>query len=109
MGNEVVIKNRFHTARLDEDSILYMEKDRRKVFVYTEDENFWEYCKMKDMLDRMGTQMYHCHHSLAVNLDNVQEISCDELILFSGKKLYMCRSALSRVKKAWRRHIGVIQ
>ncbi|MDR0357526.1 MAG: LytTR family transcriptional regulator [Clostridiales Family XIII bacterium] len=108
MKNEVIITNRFLTARVDADSILYLKKQSRKIFVHTENKSYWEYCAMEDMLERAGTKMYPCHHFLAVNLDKVQDVSYVEVTLINGMKLHMSRSALLRAKKAWKRHIGRI-
>jgi two-component system LytT family response regulator len=106
MGRNIIVKNRFDTVRLDENSILYIEKELRKVIVHTEQKNYWEYCVMDKILGQADEQIYQCHRSLAVNLDKIAEITNTESILQNGHRLYMCRAALQKLRRVWEAYLN---
>ncbi|MDR1953047.1 MAG: LytTR family transcriptional regulator [Clostridiales Family XIII bacterium] len=107
MKSKIIVKNRFITACLDLNEILYVAKELRKVIVYTDEKQYWEYCVMERILDQADERIYRCHHSLAVNMDKIHEITGDGVILCDERELNMCRSALQGTKKAWGKYLEI--
>jgi DNA-binding LytR/AlgR family response regulator len=106
LESKITVKNRFFKVCLEKNEVLYVVKDLRKVTVYTEEKQYWEYCVMERILNQTDDRMYRCHHSLAVNMDKIREVVGDGVILCGGRKLSMCRSALQGTKKAWGNYLA---
>ena len=78
---------------------MYFEGDKRKIHVYTTDENYSFYSKMSD-LEKMvdNTWFVRIHVSYIVNMDYVKIIYSDEIIMNNGIRLPISKKYHKSVK-----------
>ena len=70
------------------ENIMYFEGDKRKVNVYTIDEEYSFYSKMSDLENMVDNSWFvRIHVSYLVNMDYVKELYLDEIVLTNGKHL----------------------
>lgn len=82
-------------------NISYLEKEGRKVWVYTTDEKRYQ-CNMTlvEIWSRLDTETFGLlNKSLIVNISKIEGIIGKNVILQDGKKLYLSRNYKKELKK----------
>lgn len=82
-------------------NISYLEKEGRKVWVYTTDEKRYQ-CNMTlvEIWSRLDTETFGLlNKSLIVNISKIEGIIGENVILQDGKKLYLSRNYKKELKK----------
>lgn len=69
------IKERGKTTLINQDDIIYCESQGKKVFIYTENEEFATSYTLNELEERLDTtKFFRAHQAYIVNLDHVREI-----------------------------------
>jgi DNA-binding LytR/AlgR family response regulator len=102
----IYVKNRFKHKLLDEKDVCYIKKDRRKVYVCTYGDSYWQYADMNHFIEGRDRRFHRCHSSLMINLDKIKTIGDGGATLLNGEFVTMCRGALQQTRKAWRGYIA---
>jgi DNA-binding LytR/AlgR family response regulator len=95
----LIVRNRFETAILKYDDVIYVRKELRKILVYAHDRCLWEYGKVDDIIIRMDDRMCRCHSYLAINKRNVTDLRLGQVVMKDGTILNLCRRYYFRTKK----------
>jgi DNA-binding LytR/AlgR family response regulator len=93
------VSNRFETAVLNYDDVIYIRKELRKTLVYAYERYFWEYGKVDDIVIRMDDRMCRCHSHLAINKRNVTGLKPGQVVMKGGTVLSLCRRHYFRAKR----------
>lgn len=94
---------RYSTNRISKSvymrDILFFEKNRRKVKIYTNDGLVDEYYDSLDEIQKsLSDNFIRCHNSYVVNLKYVKEFTPSEFRLYSGISIPISRSYAKEVK-----------
>ena len=89
---KLFVITRSRNITIDIKNIVYVESRRRKVAIFTRDENLEIYGTMMDMEKRLGKNFYRCHRGYIVNLACVAEYNTDSITLNNSEKIYMANS-----------------
>ncbi|MBE5841269.1 MAG: response regulator transcription factor [Butyrivibrio sp.] len=88
------------------EKIMYFEGDKRKINVYTTDENYSFYSKMSDLEKMVDNNWFvRIHVSYIVNMDYVKAIYTDEIILNNGIRLPISKKYHRSVKLEHMRYL----
>ncbi|MDR2609819.1 MAG: LytTR family transcriptional regulator [Clostridiales Family XIII bacterium] len=101
MGSGILIRSRSRSAYVLWDDIYYIMKDLRRVFIFTKDDEYWEYGSMEQIGVLDDERFYQCHKSLIVNLDKLLCVTKDHIVMIDGNTVHMCRKYLQKTKKKW--------
>lgn len=91
-------KNNYNIAFSD---INYLEKQGRKIWIYTMDDKKYQ-CNMTlaELWTQLETEMFGMlNQSLIVNVSKIEGIIGENIILQGGKKLYLSRNYRKELKK----------
>lgn len=80
------------TLRVDKGKILYLESDRRQLYLYTESEAFCFYGGLEQAEIQLGESFLRCHKSYLVNLKQIQKYSREQISLKGGSVVPVGRS-----------------
>lgn len=81
-----------HIHTLPIKSILYFEKDKRKILVRTsQGVNYDYYGKMEDLLGSLNNNFIRCHNSYVINLTKVRSMENDKFIINENKEIPISR------------------
>ena len=103
--NKLRIKNRFSDTLLSIDDIYYIQTDKRKVRVYTEESDYWEYNSLKEILKKTDGNIYKCHSRLAINLDKVSSIDNSKVLLNNGQPIFLSRLYMQKLRRIWNSYL----
>lgn len=71
---------------LETKAICYVEIDRRKVRIHTENHELYEtYATLRSMREKLPRSFVQCHQSFLVNMGHIVELRCDQVSLRSGE------------------------
>lgn len=99
--NSFVFKYRKNSYNVSFSNICYLEKDGRKLCIYTMDDKKYQ-CNMrlKEIWSQLDSEIFGMlNKSVIVNISNVESIVGDNVILQDGKKLYISRNYRKELKK----------
>ncbi|MGE5416221.1 MAG: LytR/AlgR family response regulator transcription factor [Acidobacteriota bacterium] len=69
------IKERGKTTLINQDDIIYCESQGKKVFLYTDNEDYGTSYTLSELEERLdGTKFFRVHQAFIVNLNRVREI-----------------------------------
>ena len=98
---------RGRTIVIDADRIEYLESERRKLRLHTDDEVMEVYCSLADALAMLPENFVRCHKSFAVNLADVVEIGKEDIFMRSGARVPVGQKRRRDVKEALLNYLKV--
>lgn len=89
---QFTIRKKIHTLNLQQ--IEYFESFQRKMIIHTVDsETFTYYGTLKDVLDKIPTQLFaQVHSSYIVNMEQIKTVSGEEIILNSDTGVLLTKT-----------------
>ncbi|MGI6731383.1 MAG: LytR/AlgR family response regulator transcription factor [Anaerovoracaceae bacterium] len=84
----IPVKTKQGTYKVFTKDILLIEKDLRRVRIYTHKHNYCFYSKMDYVFPFLGKNFHKCHSSCIINLDKVTKME-DGVIHLEGDKWVM--------------------
>lgn len=91
---------------LNYNQILYFEKDKRLIFVHTDNEYFTYYGTFKELNDNVNDIIFaQVHKSFIINMDFVFKIENRELVLKNNKRISISRNFYSEFMHKYREFI----
>lgn len=91
---------------LNYNQILYFEKDKRLIFVHTDNENFTYYGTFKELNDNVNDTIFaQIHKSFIINMDFVFKIENKELVLKNNKRISISRKYYNEFMNKYRQFI----
>jgi len=87
------------------ENIMYFEGDRRKINVYTIEEDYVFYSKMSDVESMVDNSWFvRIHVSYLINMDYVKAIYLDEVVLNNGTHLPISKKYRKSVKAEYMKY-----
>lgn len=84
--------NHGKTIVLPLNRILYFEKEKRKIFIYTNDGQVYEYYgKLDELTKQLTSSFVRCHNSYVVNLSKVNALQKDRFLLSNNVDIPVSR------------------
>ena len=77
---------------MEKGRILYLESDKRQIFIYTGDESYCFYGSLDQAQEQLGEGFLRCHRSYLVNLKHIQRYSREQISLKGGAAVPVSRS-----------------
>ena len=102
---KLFVITRSRNITIDIKNIVYVESRRRKVAIFTRDENLEIYGTMMDMEKRLGKNFYRCHRGYIVNLACVAEYNTDSITLNNSEKIYMAKNKYNEFHKIYMEYL----
>ena len=96
---KLVIRNRKGTYVLALEEILYMEKNLRKICVYTQTNQVEFYGRFPDILDCLDDRFLYCHRSYVINMDRVVVMTNKRIFVTNNACIFFGRDTYCRAKK----------
>lgn len=88
------------------DDIIYFEGDKRKINVYTMEEEYSFYSKMSDLENKVDNSRFvRIHVSYLVNMDYIKAIYLEEIVLNNGIHLPISKKYRKSVKEEYMKYI----
>ncbi len=78
--------------RVEKKKILYLESNKRQLYLYTEEESFCFYGSLDQAQEQLGEGFLRCHRSYLVNISRVQRYSREQISLKGGAAVPISRS-----------------
>ncbi len=88
------------------DTILFMEKRRRKITVHvTEGEDICFYGKYDSVMPMLDERFVHPHESYVINMQYIYRLGNHEAVMTDGTKITMGNRCFGRLKTAYEGYI----
>lgn len=104
----VPIVKRGEICKVFLESIMLIEQDLRKTRIYTEDDTYWIYRKIDELVKYLDQNFLKCHQSCIINLDKVIKMKDQTIYFENGYKISMGREKFHFAKQHFARHITQI-
>lgn len=104
--NELVFTNKDKKVKINENDILYISSDKRKVLIHTTKTTYEFYEKINPIYELLNDSFCRCHQSYIVNLKYVQIIKKKEFILKNNKNIPISQKWLLESKNSFARYMG---
>ncbi len=88
------------------NSIVYMEKDRRRIVVHTTDKERIFYGKYDEIVPLLDDRFINPHRSFVLNMDFIVEMDKNTVQMCTGCSISFCRECLERTKKGYDHYIA---
>ena len=86
--------------------ILYFEKEKRKILVYTIDGKCHEYYgKMDELMSQLNNSFVRCHNSYVVNIGKIMGMDRDKFIMGDNSEIPISRMYYKPAKERFLDHI----
>lgn len=96
----ICIKEKGYELILDEKSIIYMEREKRKTFVYCENKVYEITKKLSEVEVHLQSKSFvRCHNSFLINLKYIMKLKRTSAILKNGQEIPISRAWLGAVRK----------
>ena len=105
MKKFVPIIKKGETCKVFLDSIMLIEQDLRKTFIYTEDDTYWVYAKVDEFAQYLDENFLRCHHSCIINLNKVVKMKEQTVFFENGFKLTMGRDKFQCARQHFARYM----
>lgn len=102
---QLFIRRRNQSVRLDKAQILYVESRQRKVVIHTLREALEIYATMNHMEKELGAQFYRCHRGYLVNLSQITGYTGDTITLCGGEAIYLAKDKYNEFVKVYMRYL----
>ncbi|MCI5720992.1 MAG: LytTR family transcriptional regulator DNA-binding domain-containing protein [Firmicutes bacterium] len=93
------IKNQKIVASVSTTSVLYIEKDGRKLRVVTENREFSYYEKMNNVEPLLDNTFFLCRKGCYINLSKIALMEDQCITFINGEKYWLGRDNFNRTKK----------
>lgn len=96
----IVIKDRFQTAIIQINNILYIEVLRKEITIYTKEDKYIFKISMKSVEENLvKKRFFRCHKSYLINLKKVSSLSEKEsIVIIDSAKIPVSRYKLKSLK-----------
>ncbi len=99
MSGKLIFKTKQGIYALPVEDIVFMEKDRRKIRVYTEERTMEFYGSFKEYALELDKRFLYCHRSYIINMDKII-LMADSYIFMTGNiSVFFGRDTYSRARK----------
>lgn len=105
MYDKLIIKTKQAVYALPLESIIYMEKDLRKIRVHTRDENIEFYGKFTDIVCMLDERFMFCHRSYLINMDEIVVMTANEIYVSNNVKISFGRNTYCRAKRTFNEYL----
>lgn len=85
--------------------IYYVESNRRKVILYTQNDTKEYYAKMDDVESQLGSTFFRCHRGYIVNMAYITEYDTSSITLENGIKLIISQHKYNDFVKNYIRYL----
>ena len=102
---QLFIRRRNQSVRLDKAQILYVESRQRKVVIHTLRDALEIYATMSHMEKELGAQFYRCHRGYLVNLSQITGYTGDTITLCGGEAIYLAKDKYNEFVKVYMRYL----
>lgn len=96
------IRNGIYVVPMKE--ILYMEKERRRMRVHTEDCDYYYYTRFEDVLPQLDKRFSRSHRSYIVNLDRIARMEDMHILMDDDTELIFGKATYLRLKREFERY-----
>ena len=87
--------------RLSEHDVLFIESVGRKVIYHTRKNDFEEYIKLDEAIQKVKQRFVRCHKSYAVNMDYITEQTGRYFLLKNGRTIPISKSYAKECKQKY--------
>ena len=108
MTGKLVVRKKDGIYALPVSSILYFEKEQRKVRIHTQLESIGTieaYSRFDDILRFLDERFMFCHRSYIFNMDKIVIMKNQTVYLENGKDVYLVRDSYTRAIKVFREYL----
>jgi len=96
----IIVKKKQGIYVLPLESIIYMEKNLRKICLHTESDQIIEfYGRFEDVLPLLDSRFMFCHRSYIINMDAIVIMTCNQIFVRTNRCIYMGRDTFAKAKK----------
>lgn len=88
------------------DSIIYMEKEKRKITVHTMGEDITFYGRYSEILPGLDDRFVHPHCSYVVNMDHIFRLGRQEIVMILGYRIIIGQQSFNRMRKSYDAYIA---
>lgn len=97
--SKLVVKKKEGIFTVDEDDIIYMEKELRKIHLHTTKCDLDFYGKLSQMVSELDERFMYCHRSYVINMDEIVWMSNCEICVSPNTVIHMGRDAYGRARR----------
>jgi len=103
--SNIIVKKKKGIYVLPLESIIYMEKNLRKICLYTENGQTVEfYGRFEDVLPLLDSRFMFCHRSYIINMDAIVIMTCNQIFVRTNRCIYMGRDTFCKARKIFREY-----
>lgn len=86
--------------------IIFVESDRRVLFIHLEHEVLRVYGKLSELLEKLPLSFVHCHKSFLINMDYVDELSGEHVTMTTGDVVPMSQKRRRATRESLEAYLG---
>lgn len=101
-----VLSGKRTNVRLLLSRILYLEKEKRKIHVYTDSGEYSFYGRFQDIESQLDERFLQCHNSYIVNIGQVQRMGERQFFFAGEKSIPISRTYYKEAKEAFLRYLS---
>lgn len=102
---QLFIRKRGRSIKLDKPQILYIESRQRKVVIHMLQDTLEIYATMNGLEKELGEQFYRCHRGYLVNLSRITGYTGDTITLCNGEDIFLAREKYNEFVKVYMRYL----
>ena len=101
----IPIVNKCETCKIYIENVLLIEQELRKTMIYTEEDKFWRYGKIDELLKCLDNRFFRCHQSCIINMDKVVRMKDQTIFFKNGFKIVIGKEKFKYAKQSFARYI----
>lgn len=109
--SELIVKKNHGIFVFHTDDIVYMEKNKRKIFLRTKckgctcsETEF--YGRFNEVIPHLDNRFMHCHRSYIINMDHIVWMSGCEIFIGDNISIHMGRDTYRRARKMFSEYLN---
>jgi len=101
----IPIVKRSETSKIYLESIILIEQNLRKVVIHTEEDSYWRYGKIEELVKYLDGRFLKCHSSCIINMDKVIKMREQTIFFENGLEIGIGREKFLSAKQNFARYI----
>lgn len=106
MCKKLIFKTKRAVYALPVDSIVYMEKNLRKIRLHTKDETIEFYGKFSDVIPMLDSRFLYCHRSYVINMDEIVIMTDNGIYVSNNECILLGRDTYGKAKRIFQDYLS---
>ncbi len=102
----LIIRTASNTFHIKQNSIIFIESQKRLAFIHTQTETISVYAKLSELISQLNASFYICHKSFIVNMNCIFRLDNSAAELTDGTTIPVSRAKIKTFQQAYTDYLG---